>query len=226
MHQRNTEGVPVPQSLYWESFSSTSLYSIIWHPGPRRTRPGSDLQDISIAGNHFVQHRIHKEAEKKPRNQARDDDDRKRLLSVRADTRGKRRRQKPQTSNKRGHHDGSQAQERSLACCRANVLVFKTQFVDVRDQDHGGLDRNAHQREQSERRGDAKRSVGHLESDQSAYRFREYDPKRNSHREFEVSVKRKQNHENDKHGDRANEFHLVLCLKQLAILPAPFESIR
>ena len=53
----------------------------------------SDLQDISIAGNHFIEHRVDEEPEKEPRNQARYDDDRKRFLSVGADAGGKRRRQ-------------------------------------------------------------------------------------------------------------------------------------
>src|ERR1035437_9012838 len=111
-----------------------------------RSKPESDLQDVSITGDHFIQDRVNEEAEKEPRNQTRDDYDRKRLLSVRADAGRKRRRQKAQTGYECGHHDGSQAQERSLARCRADVFVFETQFVDVREKDNGRLDRNAHQR--------------------------------------------------------------------------------
>ncbi len=50
-------------------------------------------------------------------------------------------------------------------------------------------------------------------------------PESDGQREFEVSVKRKQDHEDDQHGQRTNEFHLMLGLKQLAILPAPVEPI-
>ena len=51
------------------------------------------------------------------------------------------------------------------------------------------------------------------------------DAKGNRHREFEVSVKRKQDHEDDQHSQRADEFHLVLCLKKFAVLATPGEPI-
>jgi hypothetical protein len=56
-------------------------------------RPMSDLQDISFTGDHLIQHRVNEEPEKEPRNQTCDDDDRKRLLGIRSDARGKGRRQ-------------------------------------------------------------------------------------------------------------------------------------
>src|ERR1700676_1404705 len=49
------------------------------------TCQGSDLQYISIAGDHLIQHGVNEEAEEQPRNQTGDDYDRKRLLTVGAD---------------------------------------------------------------------------------------------------------------------------------------------
>ena len=114
--------------------------------------PDSDLQDISIVSDHLVQHRVHEEAQKESRDEACDNDDREWLLRVGTDARGKGRRQKPQASNQRGHHDGTQPQERSLAGRRADIFVFETEFVDVGDKNDCGFDRHAHEREQPERR--------------------------------------------------------------------------
>jgi hypothetical protein len=45
----------------------------------------SDLQDVSIASDHLVQHRVDEEAKEETRDEAGDDDDGKRPLRVRTD---------------------------------------------------------------------------------------------------------------------------------------------
>src|SRR5579885_3650565 len=111
---------------------------------PRR---GSDLQHIALASDHLVQHGIDEKAEHQAGNQPGDNHDRKRLLGVRSHARGHGRRQQTQTSHERRHHDWPQAQKRSFACRLAGRLALETQLIDIADQNHGGLDRYAEQRQ-------------------------------------------------------------------------------
>ncbi len=53
----------------------------------------SDLQDVSIAGDHLVQHGIDEEPKKEARDQAGNNHDGKRPLRIRTDAGGERRRQ-------------------------------------------------------------------------------------------------------------------------------------
>ena len=89
----------------------------------------SDLQDVAIAGDHLVQHRVDEETKEEPRYQPSDDYDRKRLLCVRTDACGKRSGQKSEASDHGGHHDRPQPQKASLASCGADVFIFQTQLL-------------------------------------------------------------------------------------------------
>jgi len=112
----------------------------------------SDLQNVSIASDHLVQHRVDEEAKEKARDQAGDDHNGKRPLRVRTDAGGKSRRQQPETGDQGGHHDRPQPQERSLPGRGTDVAILQTQLVDIGDEDNRGFHRNTHEREQAQRR--------------------------------------------------------------------------
>src|SRR5262249_571625 len=83
------------------------------------------LQDVALVGERFVEHRIDKESKKEPRDEAGDDNDGERLLRVRADTGRERGGQQTETSDKRGHHDWTKAEERGFECSRANRFALQ-----------------------------------------------------------------------------------------------------
>src|SRR6185437_15425135 len=67
--------------------------------------------------------------------------------------------------------------------------------------------------------------VSELESEQRADGNSKENADDNDEREFEVVIERKEDHENDQHGKRADVFHLVFCMKKLAVFSAPGKVI-
>src|SRR5579863_1759754 len=64
-----------------------------------------------------------------------------------------------------------------------------------------------------------------FQRNQRSHWFGHDDAQGNGDRKFEVSVKRKQDHENQHYGERADEIHLRLRLEKLAVFPAPFHPV-
>src|ERR1051326_8021749 len=129
----------------------------------KKIKAHSDLEHVTVAGHHQVENGIEEEAEEQSRDEAGDNHDGEWLLCIRSDASRKRRRQQAKTGNERRHHDGTQAQEGSLACRGFDVHAFEPQLVDVGDENHAGFDRNAEEGEQSKPRRHAKRRVGELQ---------------------------------------------------------------
>src|SRR5579862_147850 len=185
----------------------------------------SDLQHVAIARHHLVKHRVHKKSEEQPRHEPRNYDNREGLLRVRADTGGKRGRQKAQAGDERRHHDRSQAQQRSFAGGGANIFIFESQLVDIRNQDHSRFHRNAHQRQQPEYGRNAEGRVREFQRDQRAHRFGHYHSERDCHREFEIAVQREQDEKNQKHRQRPHYLELLLRFEEFGVFAAPVDAI-
>ena len=142
------------------------------HPATNRCKfKSSHLQYVALARHQFVQHWIHKKSQNQSRDQSRHDHDRERFLRVGTNSRGKCGRQQAQTRHQRGHHDRPQPQQRCFARRGPNVLMFQPQFVDVRNQNHGGLYRDPHQRQQSQHGRHAERRMRQLQCNQRAHRL-------------------------------------------------------
>ena len=123
--------------------------------GTRRGRVkarGLDLEDVAFAGDHLIEDGADDAAEKKARDEPRDDDDSEGLLRVRADASREGSGKKTKAGDKRGHHDGTQPHQRAFVCGAGHILAFKAQLIDVGDVDNGGFRRDAHQNDQSENR--------------------------------------------------------------------------
>src|ERR1019366_10562394 len=99
------------------------------------------------------------------------------------------------------HHDGAQPQQRSFEGRGADILLFEAQLIDVGNQNYGSFDRDAHQSEQAEYRGNAEGGVREFERDKRADRLGEQNAEADRHWEFEVAIEREKNHENDEYGE-------------------------
>src|SRR5271155_3553346 len=188
-------------------------------------RDFSNLQNVAFARDHFVEHWVDKKAQNQARDESGDDHDRERFLRVGTDAGGKRRGQQAQASDQRGHHDRTQAQQRSFARSGANVVILQAQLVDVRDENYGGLHRNAHQREQTEHGRNTEGRVRKFQRDERAHRLRHDHTQRDSHREFEIAIERKEDHENQQHCERADDQKLLLGFNEFAVFAAPAEAV-
>ena len=120
---------------------------------------------------------------------------------------------------------GTQAEQGGFAGGFANGAAFEAKFVDVADENDGGLHGDAEQREQAEETGNAERRVGEFEGDERADRFGEDHAERDGDREFQIAVEREQNHENQKDGERADDVELRFGFEQFAVFAAPFHAI-
>lgn len=163
------------------------------------------MQDIALAGHHFIEDRVYKESDQQSGKQSGHNHDCKWLLRVGADASGKRGGQKTKASYQRGHHDGAQSKQRRLARGRADIHVFKPKFIDVGNQDHGGFNGNAHQREQSQHGTYAEGRMRQLQGNQRADRFGHNHTERDRHGEFEIAIKREQNQKDEDKSQRAND---------------------
>ena len=120
---------------------------------------------------------------------------------------------------------GRSRKQRSFPSGRADIHSFLPQLVDVGDENDGGLHRNPKQRQKTQDGGNAEGRVRELERNQRAHRFGHDHAQRDGDGKFEVSVERKQDHENQHHGQRANEVHLRFGLEKLAVFAAPCHPV-
>ncbi len=67
----------------------------------------------------------------------------------------------------------------------------------------------------------AERSVREFQRHQRAHRFGHDDSEGDGDRELEISIERKQDHENQHDREWANEIHLRFRFKKLAVFAAP-----
>src|SRR5450631_4072568 len=105
----------------------------------RRKAIDSYLQYVALARDHFVEHGVDEESDEEAGDETGDDDDGEGFLRVRADAGGERSGDEAETGYERGHHNGTQAQQRSLTRSLANSHAFLTQLVDVGDEDDRSL---------------------------------------------------------------------------------------
>src|ERR1700676_980182 len=183
------------------------------------------LEDVSIAGNDFVEDRVDEDAEEQAGEQSGDDDDGERLLRVAADAGGHGGRKKTEASDESGRHNGAEAQQGSAECGFADGFAFKAKLVDVADEDNGGFHGDAEESEQAKDAGDAPGRVSELEGDERADRLGHHYAEGDGDGEFEIAVKGKKNHEDEKKRQRANDDELRFGFEKLAIFAAPIEGV-
>ena len=146
-------------------------------------------------------------------------------LGVGADAGGKSGGQQAEAGNERGHHDGAEAKKRGFAGSGTDSHAFASQFIDVRDKDDGGFDRDAEQREQAEDGGDAEGSVREFQCDQRADRLGHDDAEGDGDGKFEVAVKREEDHEDEDDRERNDQKHLRFRFEELAVFSAPLHAV-
>ena len=67
--------------------------------------------------------------------------------------------------------------------------------------------------------------MGQFQCNQRTHRLGHHDAQRDRYREFEISIQRKKNHENQQDRQRPDDHDLVLRLHELAIFPAPAQPV-
>src|SRR5579864_6472931 len=185
----------------------------------------SDLEHIAFAGDDFVEDRVDEEAEDQARNQSGNHDDSERFLRVTADAGGHGGGKQAEAGDERGHHDGAKAKERGFERGVADAFAFETKFVDIADEDDGGLDGDAEQRQQTQDAGDADGCVRKLEGDERTDGLSQDDPESDGDGELEVAVEREENHEDKQKRERTDDPELRLGFEQLAVFTAPIQVI-
>src|ERR1700674_741706 len=183
------------------------------------------LEHIAFTSHHFVQHGIDEESNEQAGDQARDNHNRERLLRVRANASGKRCWQQSQAGNQGSHHNWTQPQQRCFSRGGADVHSLLTELVDVRDQNHRGLHRDAEPRQKPQDRRHAERRMRELQRHQCADWLGHDHAQSDSHGELKVSIQREQNHENQYHRERADDRQLRSGLDQLAVLTTPAQPV-
>ena len=97
----------------------------------------------------------------------------------------------------------SRSREASRVAVR-NVHSFLAKLVDVGNQNHGRFNRNSQQRQQSQNRRNAERSMRELQCYERAHGFGHNDAQGNRDWELEVSIQREQDHEDNHDRERAD----------------------
>ena len=130
----------------------------------------------------------------------------------------------PRHATRRGHHDGTQPQQRRLPGGGADIHPLLPQFVDVGDQNDGGFHGNAQQRQQAQNGRDAEGRMGEFERHQRAHRLGHEHAQGDADRKLEVPVEGKQDHENQPEGERTNEVRAATWLRETGCTPRPTPS--
>src|SRR5882724_404172 len=103
------------------------------HLQNRRTTNRLNLEDVSFAGDDFIEHRVDEETEQEAREQAGYHDDGEWFLGVAADAGRHGGGEQAEAGDEGRHHDGAKAEERSAESCFANGFTFEAELVDVAD---------------------------------------------------------------------------------------------